>query len=1455
MKSIRHTLENKPQREGVLDTAPRTGDAIPRAPDTEQVRSNNIQITESDSQRSSEIQVKALPSDEHNHSITTDSFAKQTNDTNKPSFAKLNVTGAELIIPSKNTPQNGESNIQGQEDFSRKQSDSDNEMQSSLEMFPPLTSFLNGIQKRVKLFVNGKEFVPENDRMNKSNPHGIGYDGNQFYCHVCGDFGEIVCCDGCPRAYHLHCIPKDHPSRLSLENDEDPWYCPDCTTEGHLEAGEDLSEEREDSVENGGRRSSHARCVDCRMKRSDLSLEPCYECGNYVHHPHCQGDEDPSSRVYCATCQAVNAQTTEEDLAFEQEMAEEDFHGDGERRPDSSNSQTKRRGKRRRTDSVSEKAPRHSQMKKPKKRSSSLDINEHVMAEPLESSMQGPNISVSGIPQATPAFVFFLGENRWKIERSLSRKHRYFNRLPKGTERNELVAKEGALWWTKLRSQDYQRYINMSIRDLETRIIQWKEDKNLKDMTMSGEFVGSSLNADDTENPLDDDDSRLTMEKHKRLFLGTSVGCKVFTREPDQSYNRVLMDLLHDTRFHPIPMLSAERPEKDFIKENHGSKMTIPYFDVIGPVSTSLGDECLGCSRGWTHHCPVLQRKIPAVEHRAKLQPPLSSLLATRIGLGLRPFLERTVDVSEINEEEQLEPLMPRSLAEFREIQRLPSIPTCTLTHPSNRADDIVEFIEEVVAMKIPEPTRPENQEKMKKVGMNRSLRLHRTREESDVGSDTQASSEFNKCGRCRTIIQGDLGCVQCRRAQLVINMSKMQHSTSNDHSKSKPSDSKMLKVHTAMMPRVQLKEKDMVDEVLSPGDEVISNAILKRRWAPFLILPPKKLFTPSLSKRSREDQNVKCSNSSADSYSESEIDSDNIANSDDQCKEAKNMGLTSFECSISVSEDAAKRKGILQSKQKSIDLITRRAITIACSGILLALVRRDPLRLFAETVSEEGIESIHMSIDLDTIRSRVLGAQYTSLAEFVADVQLLCDNARQSHRYGSIHSKTALDLNKVISKMQERANTWINALVDSYVSTQLRSLTFKQVSHTRLGYIEEFEKAEESFDDCFDDLRTEWPEAAKMFENEYWLRKQLETDFMRTKENEAAYYGSIATRRVAAAAEASLAPYPDSSELYSVVPRRSHIDDDALRNNIDERVSRIKGPIELGQVSTWREESIVRLLRKVQHRRVDCRVVSDHGCARCDELEVDQERKKALTADSLVVGKYRKKDDIDSSRVDSSRMGLTTGLASAKTREKIDSLTDLSPEDRLNNIHSLCVSVRGSKIHGLGLFADQPFKKGDVVAEYIGEYITDSEIDARLKNYQEQRIQDYIFRFDVKSAIDATKKGGWARYANHHCTPNCFTKVIGADGPQSHLKRVLITALRDISINEELTYDYQFPLELDLNARIPCNCGSDHCRGFMNWDFPEKGSTAWAILVQKRGANMRDRIRRLGKPLKRDEM
>ncbi len=48
-------------------------------------------------------------------------------------------------------------------------------------------------------------------------------------------------------------------------------------------------------------------------------------------------------------------------------------------------------------------------------------------------------------------------------------------------------------------------------------------------------------------------------------------------------------------------------------------------------------------------------------------------------------------------------------------------------------------------------------------------------------------------------------------------------------------------------------------------------------------------------------------------------------------------------------------------------------------------------------------------------------------------------------------------------------------------------------------------------------------------------------------------------------------------------------------------------------------------------------------------------------------------------------------------------------------------------------------------------------------------------------SMVDATKKGGIARFINHSCMPNCTAKIIKVDGT----KRIVIYALRDIAKSE----------------------------------------------------------------------
>ncbi|ELU13685.1 hypothetical protein CAPTEDRAFT_150651 [Capitella teleta] len=133
------------------------------------------------------------------------------------------------------------------------------------------------------------------------------------------------------------------------------------------------------------------------------------------------------------------------------------------------------------------------------------------------------------------------------------------------------------------------------------------------------------------------------------------------------------------------------------------------------------------------------------------------------------------------------------------------------------------------------------------------------------------------------------------------------------------------------------------------------------------------------------------------------------------------------------------------------------------------------------------------------------------------------------------------------------------------------------------------------------------------------------------------------------------------------------------------------------------------------------------------------------------------------------------------------------------------------SGIHDWGLFALEPIAEGEMVIEYVGAVVRQSTADLREKKYEAMGIgSSYLFRIDHDLIIDATKCGNLARFINHSCNPNCVAKIITVE---SH-KKIVIYSRRDIGVNEEITYDYKFPLE---DEKIPCLCGTSACRGTLN--------------------------------------
>lgn len=135
---------------------------------------------------------------------------------------------------------------------------------------------------------------------------------------------------------------------------------------------------------------------------------------------------------------------------------------------------------------------------------------------------------------------------------------------------------------------------------------------------------------------------------------------------------------------------------------------------------------------------------------------------------------------------------------------------------------------------------------------------------------------------------------------------------------------------------------------------------------------------------------------------------------------------------------------------------------------------------------------------------------------------------------------------------------------------------------------------------------------------------------------------------------------------------------------------------------------------------------------------------------------------------------------------------------------------AKNSKIHGMGCYAGRDFKKGEIVGEYTGEWITNDEADDRYEDVEET----YLFEIDDETCIDAMNDPNPVKYINHSCDPNCESDQKG--------QRIFIIALRSIKEGEELCYDYNLQVDPEDEDPCACNCGSPQCRGDMKDPDPE---------------------------------
>ena len=136
---------------------------------------------------------------------------------------------------------------------------------------------------------------------------------------------------------------------------------------------------------------------------------------------------------------------------------------------------------------------------------------------------------------------------------------------------------------------------------------------------------------------------------------------------------------------------------------------------------------------------------------------------------------------------------------------------------------------------------------------------------------------------------------------------------------------------------------------------------------------------------------------------------------------------------------------------------------------------------------------------------------------------------------------------------------------------------------------------------------------------------------------------------------------------------------------------------------------------------------------------------------------------------------------------------TRKSPQRKSNGARPFRI---GRSRTGLGMFAIEPIRKRQFIAEYTGPLMTNKQCDETPENL-------YWFEVNARWTINGASRKNLARYINHSCRPN-------AD-PMIRDRRVKIRALRNIKEGDEITYDYGKDY---FDAYIkPKGCRCDKCR------------------------------------------
>lgn len=150
-----------------------------------------------------------------------------------------------------------------------------------------------------------------------------------------------------------------------------------------------------------------------------------------------------------------------------------------------------------------------------------------------------------------------------------------------------------------------------------------------------------------------------------------------------------------------------------------------------------------------------------------------------------------------------------------------------------------------------------------------------------------------------------------------------------------------------------------------------------------------------------------------------------------------------------------------------------------------------------------------------------------------------------------------------------------------------------------------------------------------------------------------------------------------------------------------------------------------------------------------------------------------------------SKKQGASKGSSETKAKKSTAALPDH---------HFKAVKVKRG-LAGLGLFAGEDIKKGDLIVEYIGNILNKEEAE-NIKTNQ------YLFEVNRNKTIDGSVRWNTARYCNHSCDGNAESEIKKG--------RVFIQAIKNIQAGEEILYDYGEEFVKEYISPYGCRCSSE---------------------------------------------